>query len=460
MNYRFYNDARKNYLVIACSEAAETSERRSPNRENPGWFGGSGAAPFPERDSTQSGLADYQYQMVAANHIAGLVPCSLRRINNELFLYLDITSLQSIGSLFQNRRMNAGMQKRILYSLTDAGDSIARYLLDSRNILMDPRFVFYSQAAGTCCFVYYPGERTTDYATLFRFMADRADPMDRKTSGVILRLCELAENENFILDSTLLDRLYAEEGREDTRRESEPAYRENVYSNVQNNAWDEPYAAYDQPDGGYDERSGGVWELYRAPQKETWTSKTQAAEHKVIRTEAPLTEEEPEENSREAKLSHVLIGAFIFLVAAVGGEVLHIHFNLKEGFDLAARVIAAAGAGGCVMLACYGVILVWKERRVSSDEEGRNVLPGEPAVDFRRSQLAGGIKTGSRSNDRQLREEREESRNVMAERYTAGVSGNFSAGDSQGYRRGENGRGHRNVVSYSLYSQTQDRNMV
>ncbi len=45
----------------------------------------------------------YQYCMISRGGIKGLLPCSLRYIDGEAYLYYDITSRQNIAQLFEKK---------------------------------------------------------------------------------------------------------------------------------------------------------------------------------------------------------------------------------------------------------------------------------------------------------------------------------------------------------------------
>ena len=55
MEYCYYRDARNNYLVIPCPE--------------------------------DKGQGSYQYRMLAANTIPGILPCALRYVDGKGYLY-------------------------------------------------------------------------------------------------------------------------------------------------------------------------------------------------------------------------------------------------------------------------------------------------------------------------------------------------------------------------------------
>ena len=73
MEATYYKDTLHTYMIIACPPEAETT--------------------------------GYQYRMLEMNRIDGLVPCGLRHIDGEGFLYYETTGKQSLESLYEGRKI-------------------------------------------------------------------------------------------------------------------------------------------------------------------------------------------------------------------------------------------------------------------------------------------------------------------------------------------------------------------
>jgi hypothetical protein len=80
----FYSDAAHNYMVLECPPGL---------KEN------------------------YQYKMLAANRIRGLLACSGRTIDCREYLYYDISSRQSLTDLFERRPVRGSDLNRLLEDL-------------------------------------------------------------------------------------------------------------------------------------------------------------------------------------------------------------------------------------------------------------------------------------------------------------------------------------------------------
>lgn len=181
----FYRDARKSYMVIRCPEGAA----------------GEG----------------YQYRMLAANHIDGLLDCSLRNIDADSYLYYDITSRQRLSALYTSRKMSARDVRSVLRDIAKVSQALADFLLDSSRILADPAFIFCDLRDGSCAFTYYPeGTDEGGILPLLEFMEKHVDEEDREASSVIYRMLSLAGNGDFCLTAEVLESVL---GAENTGRE-------------------------------------------------------------------------------------------------------------------------------------------------------------------------------------------------------------------------------------------------
>jgi hypothetical protein len=149
----FYSDAAHNYMVLECPPGL---------KEN------------------------YQYKMLAANRIRGLLACSGRTIDCREYLYYDISSRQSLTDLFERRPVRGSDLNRILEDLVHVEETLTEYLLDTSHLLMDPACIYMDFREQTCSFVYYPGEEEEGGPEkLFSFLADRIDGRDKQAAALI-----------------------------------------------------------------------------------------------------------------------------------------------------------------------------------------------------------------------------------------------------------------------------------
>ena len=171
----FYSDAAHNYMVLECPPEL---------KEN------------------------YQYKMLAANRIKGLLSCSGRTIDARQYLYYDISSRQSLKDLYDRRQVRSRDLRRILEDLLRVEETLAEYLLDTSHLILDPACIYLDFREQECSFAYYPGtEQEQDPEVLFSFLADRVDGRDKQAAALIYRLCMMAEKPGFYLRAQMLEDL-------------------------------------------------------------------------------------------------------------------------------------------------------------------------------------------------------------------------------------------------------------
>lgn len=176
MGQRYYTDALSNYLIMPC--------------------GGTSAD-------------GYQFRMLAANRIPGLLPCSTRTVDGEHYLYYEITSRETLEMMTGNSVMGGKELENFLYVLASVIRSLSDFLLDETCLILRADYIYYDFEKEQFNFVYYPEEKgERQFTELFRYLADHIDPGDDVSAAVVYHLCDLAEKESFVLNEEVLEREY------------------------------------------------------------------------------------------------------------------------------------------------------------------------------------------------------------------------------------------------------------
>ena len=202
----FYSDAAHNYMVLECPPEL---------KEN------------------------YQYKMLAANRIKGLLSCSGRTIDSREYLYYDISSRQSLTDLYDKRPVRSADLSRILTDLVRVEEILTEYLLDTSHLILDPACVYMDFREQACSFAYYPGqEPEKGMEGLFSFLADRVDGRDKQAAALIYRLCMMAEKPGFQLRARVLADLGMQIDKDSTDRQE-------LYGRKSLSAYEKEFGAYD-----------------------------------------------------------------------------------------------------------------------------------------------------------------------------------------------------------------------
>jgi len=162
MEIRFYRDLNHNYMII------------------------------DKKTDQQDG---YQYHMLKTNHIKGILPCTVRRINNEIFLYYCIDSKLRLSSCYEIKKMQADELRSLLREMQKTIASIREYLLDESKIVYNIKAIYKELSSERTFFALYPFENSDicfmDFAEQILAITDHED---ENAISVAYRMCELAQN--------------------------------------------------------------------------------------------------------------------------------------------------------------------------------------------------------------------------------------------------------------------------
>lgn len=171
LNVRYYKDYRHNYLIM---------EDNGALTENV-----------------------YQRKMISENRIKGLLPVSEKHINGELLLYYEITSRQSMKSLYAMKKIDMKQLKSLFVQLRTVGDALQKYLLDESCLVLAPEYIFQNVETGEASFLYYPDPEEGTLQDFVDFLVEKVDGEDGEAVETVYRIADLVQREQFVLDEIL-----------------------------------------------------------------------------------------------------------------------------------------------------------------------------------------------------------------------------------------------------------------
>lgn len=137
----------------------------------------------------------YQYCIITRGGIRGLLPCSLRYINGESYLYYDITSRQNMAQLFARKKITRDWVKSFFWNYEHMGLELGRFLLDEKNLMLYPEQVFQDLDNQKFFFMYLPYEEEGNgMVSWFEFLLAHMDYDDEGLVECIYNMYEQFEN--------------------------------------------------------------------------------------------------------------------------------------------------------------------------------------------------------------------------------------------------------------------------
>ncbi len=136
----------------------------------------------------------YQYCMISRGGIKGLLPCSLRYIDGNAYLYYDITSRQNIAQLFDKKVMTRKWLTDFLWSMRRVRMEMSRFLLEEGNIVWFPGHIYQDLEKNDFHFIYIPYCREdTGFRELMEYLIEHVDYQDEEMAEYLYKAYEQYE---------------------------------------------------------------------------------------------------------------------------------------------------------------------------------------------------------------------------------------------------------------------------
>lgn len=136
----------------------------------------------------------YQYCILSRGGIKGLLPFGLRRINQQVYLYYDITSKQCVGQLFSEKPITREWMRDFIWSLKRIGQELDRFLLSDSNILWFPDQIYQDLEKNLFYFLYIPyWNQDNGFLKLLEFMVEHVDYEDEPLVELVYKMYESYE---------------------------------------------------------------------------------------------------------------------------------------------------------------------------------------------------------------------------------------------------------------------------
>lgn len=101
-------------------------------------------------------VISYQLEMITNNHVPGLMKSEVIRVDGEIKLSFDITSLIPMKKFFERREIRRDDFLHILKQIIALLEVLEEYLLDSGGVVFDSQFIFLNPQDLHMEFAYYP----------------------------------------------------------------------------------------------------------------------------------------------------------------------------------------------------------------------------------------------------------------------------------------------------------------
>ncbi|SFU61947.1 DUF6382 domain-containing protein [Butyrivibrio sp. INlla21] len=176
MEHRYYRDLKHSYAIVDVKEDENT----------PGYR--------------------YQLKVLEGKRVKKLLPCSLRQINDDSFLYYDVTSMMSLEDRFSVKKMNYEQVRALLTDMKNMLESMSEFLLGEEGIIFEVGSVFTGLSSNEFGFMFFPySDENPGFAEFCEELLEYVDYEDDRASTLIYELCERAKEEGAMILSVIDD---------------------------------------------------------------------------------------------------------------------------------------------------------------------------------------------------------------------------------------------------------------
>ena len=129
---------------------------------------------------------DYRYRMLQGNPFSKLLPCRIRDIDTERYLYYETGGLFSLDARFGSEKLKGTEIRRLFTDLQEAFSEIRAHLLSPEGLILTPEYVFRHATEASYCFLYHVGpENCLDERELLAWIKARYDPGDPEAADLM-----------------------------------------------------------------------------------------------------------------------------------------------------------------------------------------------------------------------------------------------------------------------------------
>lgn len=130
----------------------------------------------------------YQYQILTTRKPEGLLPINMHVANGECALYYEISSKQSLPKWFLKEKIGREWMEKFVLGLQTVLWSMEQYLLDNRNLILNPEYIFQDMETEKIFFLYIPyfiETEKNDMGVFLSFLVENADAAEEDTVTVL-----------------------------------------------------------------------------------------------------------------------------------------------------------------------------------------------------------------------------------------------------------------------------------
>ena len=148
----------------------------------------------------------YCVYMLQANSIDGIIKPESRSIDNRVLYYYDITSKQSIDTIYIKSTISYEQLKELFINLADLIEQAYEYLLNENDLILEPEHIYIELISCQAYVAYLPGynkDIRKQMATLIEYLMNKVEYNDKEAVLYIYNLYAVCRDEGLCFNNLL-----------------------------------------------------------------------------------------------------------------------------------------------------------------------------------------------------------------------------------------------------------------
>lgn len=146
--------------------------------------------------------SEYVYQMFLHNPLDQLLPSDITMRDGKASLRFDITACTSVARRFDTVALSGTDLRRILFAIRETALHLSDLLLDARDLILEPEFVFLGPGQDQIflCYIPHLSDSSPDTVrTLSEFFLKKTDHSDPAAAAIAYAFYDAVSGENYVL---------------------------------------------------------------------------------------------------------------------------------------------------------------------------------------------------------------------------------------------------------------------
>lgn len=147
----------------------------------------------------------YVYRTLMHNRIGKLLDCSLRSLDQEVFLYYDISSRQPLERLYGTKKLGMEELEQIIRQIAAMQEDLGEYLLDEQGLVLNTGMILADVETEELYFCYVPEKINDDnrYMELAEFFLEHVDHGEEHAVNTAYSFYKMCKADYFVLSAFL-----------------------------------------------------------------------------------------------------------------------------------------------------------------------------------------------------------------------------------------------------------------